>query len=85
MCSYPGLIVRIVSVLCTISVLSSRATRTSTSPPRLNVVLVVFDDLRPAIGSYGDKLAKTPHLDAFINGSYHFTRAYSQVNMNVCS
>ncbi|KAM7357768.1 iduronate 2-sulfatase isoform 2-T3 [Cochliomyia hominivorax] len=45
---------------------------------KYNVVVVVFDDLRPSIGAYGDKLAQTPNIDAFMNGSYYFTRAYSQ-------
>lgn len=47
---------------------------------KCNVVVVVFDDLRPTVGAYGDRLAKTPHIDAFMNGSHFFTRAYSQVN-----
>lgn len=45
-----------------------------------NVVLVIFDDLRPVLGSYGDSLARTPHLDTFAQGSTIFTRAYSQVS-----
>ncbi|XP_054733208.1 iduronate 2-sulfatase isoform X1 [Anastrepha obliqua] len=48
---------------------------------RRNVVLVIFDDLRPVLGGYGDYLAKTPHLNAFMNESYHFTRAYSQQSL----
>lgn len=47
---------------------------------KYNVVLIVFDDLRPTIGAYGDRLAQTPHLDAFIHRSFYFTRTYSQVN-----
>ncbi|KAH8252178.1 hypothetical protein KR026_010524 [Drosophila bipectinata] len=47
-----------------------------TRPP--NVVLVIFDDLRPVLGAYGDSLASTPYLDAFAQGSHVFTRAYSQ-------
>lgn len=46
---------------------------------KYNVVLVVFDDLRASIGGYGDKLAQTPNLDAFMNKSFYFTRTYSQV------
>lgn len=46
---------------------------------RTNVVLVIFDDLRPVLGAYGDFLASTPNLDAFAQGSHVFTRAYSQV------
>ncbi|KAH8300362.1 hypothetical protein KR018_000005 [Drosophila ironensis] len=45
---------------------------------RLNVVMVIFDDLRPVLGAYGDHLASTPYLDAFARGSHVFTRAYSQ-------
>ncbi|XP_030385743.1 iduronate 2-sulfatase [Scaptodrosophila lebanonensis] len=47
-------------------------------PSRHNVVLIIFDDLRPTLGAYGDRLAQTPHLDAFAQGSSIFTRAYSQ-------
>ncbi|SPP87224.1 iduronate 2-sulfatase [Drosophila guanche] len=48
------------------------------SAPRHNVVMVIFDDLRPVLGAYGDPLASTPHLDAFAQGGHVFTRAYSQ-------
>ncbi len=30
---------------------------------RPNVVFIALDDLKPALGCYGDKLAKTPHMD----------------------
>ena len=29
-----------------------------------NVLLILVDDLKPALGCYGDQLAKTPNLDA---------------------
>uniref|UniRef100_A0A1A9WG07 Sulfatase N-terminal domain-containing protein n=1 Tax=Glossina brevipalpis TaxID=37001 RepID=A0A1A9WG07_9MUSC len=45
---------------------------------RYNIVLVIFDDLRPILRKFGDNLAFTPHLDAFVNRSNYFTRAYSQ-------
>lgn len=54
--------------------------RAASNNSNYNVVLIVFDDLRPTIGAYGDRLARTPHMDAFINKSHFFTRAYSQVN-----
>ncbi len=31
--------------------------------PHHNVLLIMADDLRPAMGCYGDAQAKTPHLD----------------------
>ena len=55
-------------------------TGTASATARYNVVMVIFDDLRPALGVYGDSLARTPHLDAFAQGSSVFTRAYSQVS-----
>lgn len=68
--------IKVLLVLCIFSILSANAVRNQS---KYNVVVVIFDDLRPTIGAYGDSLAKTPHLDAFINGSHYFTRAYSQV------
>jgi len=43
--------------------------------------MVIFDDLRPVIGAYGDTLASTPYLDDFARGSHVFTRVYSQVGI----
>ncbi|XP_075161794.1 iduronate 2-sulfatase isoform X2 [Haematobia irritans] len=65
----------IVIFVSTISLSGYEALRPNS---KYNVLFVIFDDLRPAIGAYGDYLAKTPNLDKFINGSYYFTRAYSQ-------
>jgi N-sulfoglucosamine sulfohydrolase len=51
------------------------------SPPQAaaadrNVVVVVADDLGPQLGSYGDKVAKTPHLDALAADATLFTHAF---------
>lgn len=53
------------------------------SDEKLNVLFVAVDDLKPAIGCYGDRLAKTPHLDALAARGVAFTRAYCQ--QAVCS
>lgn len=50
---------------------------------RPNVLLIISDDLRPQLGAYGDKLAKTPHLDRFAQTAVRFDRAY--VQQAVCS
>ncbi|MFN9853006.1 MAG: sulfatase [Planctomycetota bacterium] len=43
-----------------------------------NVLLIVVDDLRPALGCYGDAVAKTPNIDAFASTARVFDRAYCQ-------
>ena len=46
--------------------------------PAFNVLLIMADDLRPAIGCYGDSHAKTPHLDRLAARAVRFDRAYVQ-------
>ncbi|XP_055378876.1 iduronate 2-sulfatase [Condylostylus longicornis] len=43
-----------------------------------NVLMIIMDDFRPAIFAYGDRLAKTPNIDKFVEKSFYFTRAYAQ-------
>jgi iduronate 2-sulfatase len=47
------------------------------APARPNVLFIAVDDLRISLGSYGDPLAKTPHLDRFATGARQFNRAYT--------
>jgi iduronate 2-sulfatase len=47
-------------------------------PPRLNVLMIVADDLRDALGCYGNPTVKTPHLDALAGRGQRFDRAYVQ-------
>lgn len=42
-----------------------------------NVLYVLFDDLRPTVGSYDDDVAKTPYLDAFFAQSVQFDNMHS--------
>ena len=51
----------------------------SSPPPRLNVLLIVADDLRPQLGAYGRPETSTPHLDRLARGALTFERAYAQV------
>src|SRR5262245_24665153 len=46
--------------------------------PRYNVLLIIADDLRCALGCYGDAQAKTPHLDRLAQRGVLFQRAYVQ-------
>jgi iduronate 2-sulfatase len=48
-----------------------------------NVLLLLVDDLKPAIGCYGDKQAITPHMDALAKQGVRFDLAYC--NQAVCA
>ncbi|KHL26569.1 iduronate-2-sulfatase [Croceibacterium mercuriale] len=54
------------------------------SPPRrLNVLLILVDDLKPAIHAYGDPVAITPNIDRLIARGTRFDLAYA--NQAVCA
>lgn len=46
---------------------------------KLNVVMIIMDDLRPALKCYGDTAAVTPNIDKLAAKSFLFTNAYAQV------
>lgn len=50
-------------------------------PP--NVLLILVDDLRPALGTYGDKHARTPNLDRLAASGTRFDLAFC--NTAVCA
>lgn len=54
--------------------------RKSTKP---NVLLICVDDLKPAMGCYGDPLARTPNLDRLAARGMRFDRAYC--NQAICA
>lgn len=47
-------------------------------PARMNVLLIVSDDLRTEMGCYGSTLARTPNLDRLAATGVRFDRAYCQ-------
>lgn len=53
------------------------------SAERPNVLMILVDDLKPALGCYGDAIAKTPHLDALAARGMRFDSAYC--NQAVCA
>ncbi len=75
------------AVLLSLSLLSALPTASPGSDPleapaKLNVLTIFVDDLRPALGCYGDRLAKSPHIDRFAATARLFRRAYC--NQSVC-
>ena len=48
-----------------------------------NVLLILVDDLKPALGAYGDRLAKSPNIDRLAQRGLLFERAYA--NQAVCA
>ena len=46
-----------------------------------NFLFIIVDDLRPALGCYGDKNAHTPNIDSLARESVVFTQVFAQVNV----
>ena len=57
--------------------------RTRSAETRPNILWIVADDASPHLGSYGEKSARTPHLDALAAQGVRFTNAF--VPYSVCS
>lgn len=58
-------------------------TRVTIAAEKPNVLFICVDDLKPLIGCYGDKIAKSPNLDRLAARGMIFDRAYC--NQAVCS
>ncbi len=50
----------------------------ATAAPRLNVLFIAVDDLRPELGCYGQPIIKTPNIDRLAQQGTVFRRAYCQ-------
>ncbi len=46
-----------------------------------NVMFIIVDDLRPELGCYGNKIIKSPNIDALARDGIVFTNAYCQVGV----
>jgi arylsulfatase A-like enzyme len=63
-------------LLVLFSALASAALAAET--PKLNVLMIAIDDLRPSVGCYGDPNAKTLNIDALAARGLRFEHAYCQ-------
>jgi len=57
---------------------SATTTQGQKQKPRYNVIVIASDDLRATLGSYGNKIVKTPNLDKLAARGIRFDRAYTQ-------
>lgn len=67
------LIATIVSALAPAASAQTRKTK-----KRFNVLMIISDDLRPDLGSYGNGIIKTPNIDRIAKTATKFDRAYTQ-------
>ncbi len=65
------------------TVVSIQAANPERASNRFNVLFVAIDDLRPALGCYGDRVAITPNIDCLAARGTVFRQAYCQ--QAVCS
>src|SRR5690606_22116260 len=63
--------------LLSLVLLCSFRSKAQSESERPNVLFIMVDDLKPAVGAYGDKVAITPNMDALIARGVRFDRAYS--------
>jgi len=70
---------QIIIVLCCVLSINSKAQNKSKKP--LNIVWLSTEDMGPTLGSYGNKVIKTPNLDKLAKEGVRYTNAYSTVGV----
>ncbi len=67
---------RTAGLLLAIGASACGAPRPHSRPP--NVLFIAVDDLRPALGVYGDRFVKTPNIDRLARSGVTFLQAHAQ-------
>jgi len=67
----------ILILFCSILTSASLFAQVKSVAGRPNIVWIVCEDMSPHLGSYGEKVAKTPVLDQLAKESVRYTQAYS--------
>ncbi len=73
----------ILSVILLCAAVHSWLIESATAAEKPNVLLILVDDLKPALGCYGDSIAKIPNIDALAARGMRFDLAYC--NQAVCA
>lgn len=71
---------RLLRLLMTTGVLAVASASLAGANPRRSVVLLIGDDHGLEVGAYGDKVARTPHLDRLAARGTRFTSAFATVS-----
>lgn len=65
--------------------MAALSTTSYAAKPKMNVLLLVMDDLRPELNCYGDKSMITPNIDKLAANGVQFNRAYCNVPVSGAS
>lgn len=72
-------------LLIATGLLSAFSIQAAEKPKQYNILCITCEDISPFVGSFGDKVAKTPNLDNFAKESIRFSRMFTTVGVSAPS